>query len=91
MSGGSTLIRQLDKKSRRSDQPLLFYAISTFKNMLPNQQYVDVEIDKLTNAIENVRTGDSFPTDILFVDKGDLKGVTKLDFTSDVRTQREWK
>ncbi len=43
--------------------------------MIPNQQYVDIEIDKLTNSIENIRTGDSFPTDILLVDKNDLKGV----------------
>ena len=34
---------------------------------MPNQQYIDVEIDKLTNSIENIRTGDSFPTDILLV------------------------
>ena len=45
--------------------------------MVPNQQYIDVEIDKLTNSIENIRTGDSFLTDILLVDKNDLKGVTK--------------
>ena len=45
--------------------------------MIPNQQYVDIEIDKLTNSIENIRTGDSFPTDVLLADKNDLKGVTK--------------
>ncbi|MEM9834252.1 MAG: hypothetical protein AAF944_26700 [Bacteroidota bacterium] len=45
--------------------------------MVPNQQYVDIEIDKLTNSIENIRTRDSFPTDILIVENSDLKGITK--------------
>jgi len=26
--------------------------------------YIDIEIDKLTHSIENVVTGDSFPTEI---------------------------
>ena len=46
-------------------------------DMMPNQQYIDIEIDKLTNSIKNVRTGDSFPTDVLLVSSTDLKGVTK--------------
>jgi hypothetical protein len=40
-------------------------------------QHIDIEIDKLTNSIENVITGDSFPTDVLLVDSEDLKNVTK--------------
>jgi hypothetical protein len=32
-------------------------------------------IDKLTNSIENVITGDSFPTDITLISKEDLKNV----------------
>ena len=45
--------------------------------MIPNQQHIDIKIDKLTNSIENVRTGDSFPTDVLLVSSTDLKEVTK--------------
>jgi hypothetical protein len=38
---------------------------------------LDFEIDKLTNSIENVVTGDSFTTDVSLVDIHDLKNVTK--------------
>ena len=38
---------------------------------------LDFEIDKLTNSIENVVTGDSFSTDVSLVDRHDLKGLTK--------------
>jgi hypothetical protein len=38
---------------------------------------LDFEVDKLTNSIENVITGDSFATDISIVTKNDLKEVTK--------------
>ena len=34
-------------------------------------------IDKLTNSIENIVTGDSFPTDITLISRADLKTVTK--------------
>jgi hypothetical protein len=40
-------------------------------------QYIDVEIDKLTNSIENAITGDSFQTDVSLIDKNDLKSITK--------------
>ena len=40
-------------------------------------QYIDAEIDKLTNSIENIITGDSFQTDVTFIDKNDLKSITK--------------
>ncbi len=36
--------------------------------MKQNPQYVDIEIDKLTNSIENVITGDSFQTDVSMID-----------------------
>ena len=39
--------------------------------------YLDFEVDKLTRSIENVTTGDSFPTDISHLLKADLKQVTK--------------
>ncbi len=45
--------------------------------MRRNTQYIDIEIDKLTNSIENVITGDSFQTDVSLIDKDDLKTITK--------------
>lgn len=41
------------------------------------QTGLDFEVDKLTNSIENVFTGDSFPTDITLISNADLKSVTK--------------
>jgi hypothetical protein len=41
------------------------------------KRYLDFEIDKLTRSVENVATGDSFPTDISNLLKSDLKQVTK--------------
>jgi hypothetical protein len=38
---------------------------------------LDFEIDKLTNSIENVVTGDCFPTVVLPFTRADLKQVTK--------------
>jgi len=45
--------------------------------MKHNPQYVDIEIDKLTNSIENVITGEGFQTDISLIGSKDLKSVTK--------------
>jgi hypothetical protein len=47
---------------------------------------LDFEVDKLTNSIENVITGDSFSTDIVLVKAGDLKSVTKKE-----KWQFDWK
>ena len=38
---------------------------------------LDFEVDKLTNSIENVISGDSFSTDITLISLNDLKSVTK--------------
>jgi hypothetical protein len=38
---------------------------------------VGIEIDKLTNSIVNSISGDSFSTDVLLVEKSDLKNITK--------------
>jgi hypothetical protein len=38
---------------------------------------LDVIIDKLTNSIENVQSGDSFPTDISLLDIAELKSISK--------------
>ncbi|MBI4945949.1 MAG: hypothetical protein HY840_06065 [Bacteroidetes bacterium] len=41
------------------------------------KQLLDFEVDKLTNSIENVITGDSFPTDVLPLTRVELKHITK--------------
>ncbi|NTS39844.1 hypothetical protein HRG84_02920 [Flavisolibacter sp. BT320] len=38
---------------------------------------LDFLVDKLTNSIENVQTGDVFPTNIVLLSASDLKTVTK--------------
>ncbi|RYZ23789.1 MAG: hypothetical protein EOO10_20835 [Chitinophagaceae bacterium] len=38
---------------------------------------LDFEIDKLTNSVENVVTGDSFPTQVTLINSVDLKAITK--------------
>jgi hypothetical protein len=38
---------------------------------------LDFEVDKLTNSVENVVTGDSFPTQVTLVTNVDLKSITK--------------
>ena len=47
---------------------------------------LDFEIDKLTNSIENVITGDSFATDVSIVTLSDLKSITKKN-----KWQFDWK
>ena len=38
---------------------------------------LDFIIDRLTNSIENVQSGDSFPTEISLLTKSELKNITK--------------
>ena len=45
--------------------------------MTKKSQYIDIEIDKLTNSLENVITGDRFQTDIVMTEINDFKSVTK--------------
>lgn len=40
-------------------------------------QNIDIEIDKLTNSIENSVTGDIFTTEVLLIEKSDLKIINK--------------
>ncbi len=50
---------------------------------------LDFEVDKLTNSIENILTGDSFLTDVSLVSKEDLKGIfKKADWLFDWKTKR---
>ena len=41
------------------------------------EEKLDFEIDKLTNSIENVYSGDSFPTEISLLSKNEVKNLTK--------------
>lgn len=45
--------------------------------MKHSPQYIDIEIDKLTNSIENVITGDRFQTDVSLIEKNELKLIIK--------------
>jgi hypothetical protein len=47
---------------------------------------LDFEIDKLTNSIDNVITGDSFSTEVSIVNLSDLKSITKKN-----KWQFDWK
>lgn len=47
---------------------------------------LDIEIDKLTNSIENVITGDSFPTDISVLTLPDVTSISKKH-----KWQFDWK
>jgi hypothetical protein len=39
--------------------------------------YINVEIDRLTNSVQNTISGDSFPTDVHPISKADLKSINK--------------
>lgn len=45
--------------------------------MKKKKKFLDFEIDKLTNSIQNTVSGDSFPTEVSCLTKTDLKQVTK--------------
>lgn len=45
--------------------------------MTNKAKFIDIEIDKLTNSIENAFSGDSFDTEIIPITKEDLKFVKK--------------
>jgi hypothetical protein len=45
--------------------------------------YIDIEIDKLTNSIENAISGDVFDTDIIRLFNNDIKQVKKPDWLFD--------
>ncbi len=40
---------------------------------------IDIEIDELTNSIKNIVTGDSFATEVMRINKNDLKKITKKE------------
>ena len=45
--------------------------------MKHNPQHIDIEIDKLTNSIEDVNTGEGYQTEISLIGNKDLASVTK--------------
>jgi len=45
--------------------------------MKDDKYHIDIEIDKLTNSIENSISGDSFPTEIHRIETSDFKKITK--------------
>ena len=47
--------------------------------MAKKSQYIDIKIDKLTNSLENLITGDNFPTDIIITDLSDFKSITRKE------------
>ena len=64
------------KKPATLDNLLIYDYICNMRN---RKQCIEIEIDKLTNSIENVRTGDCFPTDIILVDRTDFKAMSKAN------------
>jgi len=51
--------------------------IGKFVSMAKKAQHIDIEIDKLTNSIENAFSGDSFDTELMPISKKDLIPVKK--------------
>ncbi len=54
---------------------LYLYEVAKQKKIL-----VNIEIDKLTNSIENVISGDLFDTDIFQLNSKDTKQINKADW-----------
>jgi hypothetical protein len=44
-----------------------------------NDPLLDIEVDGLTNSIQNTISGDSFDTEVVKVSKTDLKNITKVN------------
>jgi hypothetical protein len=51
--------------------------------MNQKERLVDLEIDKLTNSIENSRTGETFDTEIVRLKAKDVKLISKKDWLFD--------
>ena len=55
--------------------------------MNQRERLADFEIDKLTNSIENVRTGEMFDTEITQLRVKDIKLINKKDWLFDWKTE----
>jgi hypothetical protein len=51
------------------------------------KNYIDIEIDKLTNSIENIATGESFDTEIVRLTAKNIKLIIKADWRFDWRRE----
>ncbi len=49
--------------------------------------FIDIEIDKLTNSIENVISGDVFDTEVVLLTNKDIKQINKKDWLFDWELQ----
>jgi hypothetical protein len=57
-----------------------------------SKKFLDFEIDKLTNSIENTISGDSLPTNVALLEKGDLKlTLRKQDWVFDWKSESKKK
>jgi hypothetical protein len=45
--------------------------------MKAKEHHIEIEIDKLTRSIENLITGDSFPTEVTILENADLQLIIK--------------
>ena len=70
-----SLVKHTIKSRKATDKTTSFLYLVYVKKAKVNQ--IDFVIDKLTNSIENILTGDSFPTDISIITKEDLKVINK--------------
>ena len=52
-------------------------------------RHLDLEIDKLTNSIENTLSGEVFDTEIIKLRKNDLKAIKKSDWQFDWRLESQ--
>ena len=50
---------------------------------MKNKSYINIEIDKLTNSIENVLSGDKFDTEIIKMSAAEIKKLKKKDWFFD--------
>jgi hypothetical protein len=57
--------------------PVLFVFFVNCEVKKQKINYLDFKIDKLTRSVENVLSGDRFPTDISYLTRADLNQVTK--------------
>lgn len=48
-----------------------------------SKTFIDIEIDKLTNSIENVISGDIFDTEVILLASKDVKQINKKDWIFD--------
>ncbi len=50
---------------------------------MKRKSFINIEIDRLTNSIENALTGDKFDTEVVCLSKDDNKLLKKLDLLFD--------